>query len=1602
MAHVRRNPIERRTMKLRLDFVQGNAAEPRPHLNQYALKRPASLTRWVGIAATAVPLLAIGLTKASAMILVTNGFNSATSPAGWATEVVANTGGGPAITFVTSSTSPTALPYEGSHFVKFNSFTCLAGSQVRLKQTASFSTLGYNPVILSFAWFQSNALSSDTSEGLTIEWSTDGATWNNGSFYPRYSGTASGWQWMQYSLPSAALNQATVYMAFLLYSQHGYNCYLDDVLVNGTPFPLITSVTPPTGGMAGGSTVTISGFDLGNQDVTNVTLCGIPASILTDNSPTQIVVVAGTSPIGNNGNVVLGSASSGVAVMSNAYSYLPPAPNASVATNATVNSFYANWSAVSGATNYMLDVSTADSFTSSFPAYTNVNAGNATTIWVSGLNAGTTYYYRVRCQQNGATSGNSQTITAQTLAGWISVSNGPASGGNRLTITGTGMSSGSDITNVTICGVGAVVQSQATNSVTVILCASEGGTGDIKIYSANRGVTTFVNGYAYNPPGHIFGPFVGWNSVSNLPAARSSSGVASVNGKIYVVGGYDGTSVQSTVYAYDTAQPSQGWLGTNSPLTSARSDLGAASVNGKIYAIGGYDGSSAQSTVYVYDIAQPSHGWLTMSNLPAARRGLAAAGVSGKIYAVGGSDGTNYQSTVYIYDPSQPTLGWLSVSNLPTALELWALATVNGKIYASGGFAGGWESTAYVYDPSQPAAGWLSVSNLPADLWGPTEASVNGIIFFMGGQQPYSSTAYAYDPSQPTLGWSSANNLPTAHGYMGAAGVNGQIYAFGGEDTLYPYNFSTAEAGSFSTGVLPSSGTASGGCLITITGNYLGNGDVTSVTLCGVPATILEDNSPTQVVVGAGAAALPGNGNVVVNSTTYGVIVASNAYTYLPRTPNAAAATNVTLNSFYANWSVVNGATNYLLDVSAVNDFTSCVAGYTNLTVGNVTTFWINGLNAGTTYYYRVRCQQNGFTSDSSPANSAQTLNGSMSVSSGPAAGGNTLTISGTRLGNGSDITNVTICGMVAVIQNQTANSVTVMVAPGSSGTGDINLYSSSLGVTKFVNRYTYNPAGAIFGQFTGWSNASNLPAGCYCLAAATMSGKICAVGGDYFPSVSSTVSIYDPAQPTLGWLCLGDLPTHVTCLAAASASGKIYAMGGYNGASGIYESAVLVYDPAQPSLGWLSVSNLPMPVTGLAAASVNGKIYTMGGYNGTAGDQSGAYVYDPSQPTLGWLAVSNLPAAREYLAAASVNGKIYAIGGADQAATYSTVYVYDPAQPAQGWLTASNLPAVSRLLAATSVNGKLYAMGGYDGIGDYESAVYVYDPSQPSLGWLSVSNLPTHLCGLAAAGAAGNIYAIGGYDDFSYQSAVYEGSMVPDVTPSSGPLGGGNIVTINGNDLGGGDVTSVTLCGIPANLLADNTPTQVVIRASAASTTVIGNVVVNSTSYGVTVKSNAYSYLPLPIITTSNPLPSGMVGAPYSQTLTASGGATPYTWAITDGGLPPGLNLSTNGLISGTPTLATSGSFTAQVADNSGLSATEDFNLTTTALMIMTAFDGTHLQLSWPTNCLGCELQAQTNTLGAGLGTNWVPIATSIGTNQLFILINPKSPSVFYRLRQQ
>ena len=396
---------------------------------------------------------------------------------------------------------------------------------------------------------------------------------------------------------------------------------------------------------------------------------------------------------------------------------------------------------------------------------------------------------------------------------------------------------------------------------------------------------------------------------------------------------------------------------------------------------------------------------------------------------------------------------------------------------------------------------------------------------------------------------------------------------------------------------------------------------------------------------------------------------------------------------------------------------------------------------------------------------------GGVIPSSGPLSGGTMVTITGSNLGNGSDITNVTICGVTASsIISQSATQV--VVRTGSTGVpvsaGVITVYSANYGVTTVSNAFTYNPAGVILAEQLVWGTVSNMPAVRDALSAASAGGKIFAMGGNGAGSVpQSTAWAYDPSLPGLGWQSVSNMPTTRRYQSAVSLGTKVYVLAGDP-----YASTVWVYDTTQPGLGWGSVSNMPAGRNSMGSTVATGKIFALGGETTGIG-LTNAWVYDTAQPGLGWGSISNLPEGSCVHAAVTVSGKVYLIK-ASSIPVPSAVWVYDPAQPGLGWGSVSNLPAARYWHGAAVLNNKIYVIGGYDETGAFTSTVWVYDPAQPALGWVSASSLPSKLVAFGTTTLDNKIYVMGGNNSGARSSTAYVGTVVSGVSPAFGPMSGG------------------------------------------------------------------------------------------------------------------------------------------------------------------------------------------------------------------------------------
>jgi M6 family metalloprotease-like protein len=142
-----------------------------------------------------------------------------------------------------------------------------------------------------------------------------------------------------------------------------------------------------------------------NKDIGNLTSATV-TGLITNTTYYYRVRAYGTGGTSANSNMITTAT----------LEYPPPAPIVNVATNILQTSFTANWSSSSTTTTgYQLDVSANSAFTTFISGYNSKDIGNILSISITGLNANTSYYYRIRAYNSGGNSPNSGSILTTTL-----------------------------------------------------------------------------------------------------------------------------------------------------------------------------------------------------------------------------------------------------------------------------------------------------------------------------------------------------------------------------------------------------------------------------------------------------------------------------------------------------------------------------------------------------------------------------------------------------------------------------------------------------------------------------------------------------------------------------------------------------------------------------------------------------------------------------------------------------------------------------------------------------------------------------------------------------------------------------------------------------------------------------------------------------------------------------------------------------------------------------------------------------------------------------------------------------------------------------------
>ena len=269
-----------------------------------------------------------------------------------------------------------------------------------------------------------------------------------------------------------------------------------------------------------------------------------------------------------------------------------------------------------------------------------------------------------------------------------------------------------------------------------------------------------------------------WSTRADLIEANSEMGVAELDGKIYVLGGYPASRVTvDTVQVYDTA--SNTWqltvpllLGVNHPMPAV--------ANGKVYVIGGQTDTGSAYVNNVQEFNPATSNWTYRAAMPTARSAGAAAVIGDLIYVAGGRPPRGNDFAVY----NATSNTWQTLPNLPTQRNHLAACAIDGRIYVvggrlQGGFTSAMTNILEVFDPALNQ--WTTRAPMPTTRGGINGIAANGYFFVFGGEGPNGvfDEMEMYVPAQNR--WYALEPLPIAvHGVTGAAFVNGWIHLPGG------------------------------------------------------------------------------------------------------------------------------------------------------------------------------------------------------------------------------------------------------------------------------------------------------------------------------------------------------------------------------------------------------------------------------------------------------------------------------------------------------------------------------------------------------------------------------------------------------------------------------------------------------------------------------------------------------------------------------------------------------------------------------------------------------------------------------------------------------
>jgi N-acetylneuraminic acid mutarotase len=270
-----------------------------------------------------------------------------------------------------------------------------------------------------------------------------------------------------------------------------------------------------------------------------------------------------------------------------------------------------------------------------------------------------------------------------------------------------------------------------------------------------------------------------------------------VNGKLYVIGGWGDGKARGVNYEYDPA--TDVWT-KKSPMPHPAHHAALAAANGKIYAFGGFVapantavpvGAAWEPIADAWEFNPATDAWKPLAPLPGKRGSAIAAEVDGKIYVIGGAttmEGSKAPfftpfgparvlGTNEVYDPA--TDKWESRNPMSVPRNHAFSGVVNGKIYVIGGRTGHAfilsATNTDVVEEYNPASDMWSMpkERMPTARSGGASGTDGRRIYVAGGEVTTTElvaafrAVEAYDPA--TNSWMTLPSLPMPrHGMAGA------------------------------------------------------------------------------------------------------------------------------------------------------------------------------------------------------------------------------------------------------------------------------------------------------------------------------------------------------------------------------------------------------------------------------------------------------------------------------------------------------------------------------------------------------------------------------------------------------------------------------------------------------------------------------------------------------------------------------------------------------------------------------------------------------------------------------------------------------------------